>query len=82
MHAIVASAAISRSLIFACSMACTPGVAQPYVDQFVGNWSNENPQTDGMTRVEINDRLGRLSMHCGGDAIRRTATTGSTLYSL
>lgn len=35
----------------------------PYVDRYVGLWKNENPQTDGVTRVEISDRLGQLSLH-------------------
>ena len=46
--------------------AIAPALAQPYVDQFVGAWRNQNPQTDGVTCVDISNRLGQLSMHLWG----------------
>jgi len=52
---------------FLTSVAATvPASSQPYVDQFVGAWRNQNPQTDGVTRVQISNRLGQLSMHLWG----------------
>ena len=36
------------------------------VDRFVGLWTNENPDTDGITRVEIDRRLNTLSVHMWG----------------
>lgn len=36
------------------------------VDRFVGQWVNENPQTDGINRVEIQHRLNSLEVHVWG----------------
>jgi hypothetical protein len=36
------------------------------VDRFVGLWANENPQTEGITRVEITSRLGDLHVQMWG----------------
>jgi hypothetical protein len=36
------------------------------LDQYVGVWHNENPQTNGITRVEITNRLGDLAIHIWG----------------
>jgi hypothetical protein len=36
------------------------------LDQYVGEWRNENPQTNGITKVEITNRLGELAIHAWG----------------
>jgi hypothetical protein len=36
------------------------------VNRFVGLWANENPQTDGITRVEIQSRLDKLHIQMWG----------------
>src|SRR5215217_1953262 len=36
------------------------------VDRFVGLWANENPQTDGIIRVEIQSRLNKLHIQIWG----------------
>jgi hypothetical protein len=46
--------------------AATPPSSAPYLDQYVGIWQNENPQTEGITRIEITDRLGALEVHLWG----------------
>jgi hypothetical protein len=47
----------------------TPQPASPpgaNVDRFVGLWTNENPQTGGITRVEIQSRLNKLNIQMWG----------------
>jgi hypothetical protein len=36
------------------------------LDQYVGVWRNENPQTSGITKIEITNRLGAFAIHVWG----------------
>ncbi|MEI8102435.1 MAG: caspase domain-containing protein [Chlorobium sp.] len=49
-----------------------------YVDRFVGRWTNENPNTSGITRVEIESRLGKVSVHMWGKCHPNDCDWGTT----
>ena len=48
------------------------------VDQFVGRWVNQNRNTDGITRVEIQRRLNTLSVHMWGKCHPTDCDWGTT----
>lgn len=53
----------------AASTGTSPSATQPpaaNVDRFVGRWANENPDTSGITRVEIDRRLNKLTVRMWG----------------
>ena len=74
-HSIIIVVRKPESLQPSSSMPMTQTLPQPSMlptpphalaDSFVGKWFNENPQTDGITRVEIRRRLNDLIIHMWG----------------
>ncbi len=44
-------------------------------DSLVGDWTNQNPQTNGITQITVRTMNSRTLVHAGAHAIPSTATT-------